>query len=1087
MVLFTDLVGSTERRQRIGEEEADELDRVHLALLADAIEASSGRVVKSIGDGVMATFTGAADVVNAAVAIQQAAERHSRQHPDQPLSIRVGVSCGDVAERDGDVFGTAVVEAARLCNTAQGGQVLVADLVRMLARGRGGHTFESMGALELKGLDEPVPACSVAWERFAVDDGAVLAFPHLLAPPTAVAYTGRLGLLADLHKQWELVRAGEGSRLTLLVGEPGVGKTRTSSELARVAHADGTPVLYGRCDEELALSFQPFVEALDWQTTHGPHLPLGRFGGDLQRLVPEVGARVPDLQPPISSDPQAEEHRLLEAVASWLVTVSRERGLLLVVDDLHWATRPTLQMLVHLVRSATSDPDARLLVIGTYRDTDIDRTHPLSSVLGDLRRFPNMERLDVAPLSEGEVMDLVALAAGHELDEGTRELARRAYAETEGNPFFVGEVLRHFVEVGAVRFEEGRWSVASLDNVDVPEGVRDVVGRRLDRLSDDAGAVLTAAAIIGREFTLEVVAVVAELGVDHVVDVLDEALRARLIEETGGDRFRFSHALTRQTLVEEVSSTRRRRLHRRVVAALERYRPGDLSALSHHAVEAGPVGGDLSDAIRYTLAAGEQALAARAVGDALVYFGRVFELVDETVTPRTADRRRARCGLGEAQRDAGDPAYRETLFSTTREALHAGEVDLAVRAAISNGRIIMSSVGAVDPQRVEQLEVVLDALGDDTGPDGTVLLAQLAAELASDQATIQRRVELAGRALAHLDELADPAREAEVALAVGISLEAPDYRASTADLLRRSIRAADVSADPNLRAHTRRQAAWHIALDGHLEEAGALLRESRTIAEEAGSPSTRWMSALCGAQVHGWKGDFEEVRRVAQYGLSLGEETGAPDVISWFIAVESGIHSAAGTLGDVADAAGMMADQFPQNSPWRAFHAYALCGAGRFDEAREIVQAHGVDSPDLLAAHTFSYAGWGVQALALSSLGMAEAAGDLASSLAPHRAGWASNGVWVYLPLRLPLAACLRTAGRAEAAAAEAAEGWRTLVDSGVRCSLPWGATVAAPILRSSADPAMRELADNVLVHGLREAEAMGFERRIEELARLRT
>jgi class 3 adenylate cyclase len=243
-VVFTDLVGSTEVRVRRGEDAAESVRRAHDALVGKAVAAHGGTVVKGLGDGAMVTFGSAAEAVAAAVAIQQAVELHARDASDAAFSIRVGVSVGDVTIEAGDVFGVPVVEASRLCSAATSGEILVAEVVRALSRGRGGFVFEPMGSLELKGIPEAVPACRVVWESL-LDQGSgvsALPLPPTLVSGAATSYVGRTELLQRLHEQWQSVAAG-GYRTVLLAGEPGVGKTRTAAELARAAHAQGALVL----------------------------------------------------------------------------------------------------------------------------------------------------------------------------------------------------------------------------------------------------------------------------------------------------------------------------------------------------------------------------------------------------------------------------------------------------------------------------------------------------------------------------------------------------------------------------------------------------------------------------------------------------------------------------------------------------------------------------------------------------------------------------------------------------------------------------------------------------------------------------
>jgi class 3 adenylate cyclase len=220
-VLFTDLVGSTELRGRVGEQAAEELRRQHDRLLTGVVEARRGHVVKGLGDGIMATFAGATDAVAAAAAMQQTIERHNRSAAGpEPLSVRIGISAGDVTFEDGDCFGTPVIEAARLCDAASGGQVLAAEMVRWLVRG-GEHRFSPIGPLDLKGLSEAVAACEVLWEPLS---GGTVPLPALLTDVGRI-FVGRHAELERLGQLWKEAAAGE-RRSGLLAGEPAVGKGR---------------------------------------------------------------------------------------------------------------------------------------------------------------------------------------------------------------------------------------------------------------------------------------------------------------------------------------------------------------------------------------------------------------------------------------------------------------------------------------------------------------------------------------------------------------------------------------------------------------------------------------------------------------------------------------------------------------------------------------------------------------------------------------------------------------------------------------------------------------------------------------------
>ncbi|HUI26841.1 MAG TPA: AAA family ATPase, partial [Candidatus Kryptonia bacterium] len=625
--LFTDLVGSTELAAALGHDAYEHLRQEHFAALRAAIAAHHGVEVKTTGDGLMVMFASAADALNGAVAMQQAAELHARRLPSHQLAIRVGASSGEASRVENDWYGTPVVEAARLCATAAPGQIVVSEVVRLMARGRG-YTLTPLGALELKGLEEPVPAYAVAWEPLAAPPTAApIPLPSLLFGGPQFRFAGRGAELETITAIWRDTLAAH-SHTVFLAGEPGIGKTRLAAETARLAHAAGATVLCGRCDEDLGVPFQPFVEALAYFIEHTPveHLgdQLGPYAGELVRLIPELGVKLPNLPAPLRSDPETERYRLFDSIARWLASASAVRPLVLVLDDLHWAAKPTLLLLRHVVRAAAAAP---LLIVGTHRDTDIDSNHPLTALLADLRRVPGVERLSLSGLDETAVEALVESIAGRTTDAVGSSLTRALSEETDGNPFFVGEIVRHWVESGAMRQRVGQLvSAEGVSEVGIPDSIRDVVGRRLDRLPGDASKILTLAAVVGRDFDLGTLTALTDDRDDAVLAAIEAAIAAGLVEEIGVDAYRFAHSLVRTTLYEALSDTRRVRLHHRVAEAIAARRPNDVTALANHYSHAA-TGGDLRKAVDYCAKAGDDALAKLAYDQAVVFYRHALTLL----------------------------------------------------------------------------------------------------------------------------------------------------------------------------------------------------------------------------------------------------------------------------------------------------------------------------------------------------------------------------------------------------------------------------------------------------------------------------
>ena len=727
-VLFTDLASSTVLRSRIGEERAERLRVVHDGVVRRAVEGAGGTVVKSMGDGHMATFSSAADAVAAAVAVQQGIDRHNHRVGSEPLSVRVGVSAGDVAFDGSDCHGLPVIEAQRLEFAARPGQILCAELVVQLARGRGDHVFEPVGPLVLKGLSTPVEAREVVWAPSATATEEAL--PPALRQARSLPFAGREVEHKVLSDAWERCRKG-GFAMVLVAGESGIGKTRLILEVAANASVDGAMVLAGRCDEDIRVPLGPFVEALRWMLQHIPtgelRERLGKHPGELVTLVPEIAELLPGVAPSASADAESERFQLFSAVCSWLGSGGTHAPTVLALDDLHWADKGTVQLLRHLASTAPRG----LLVLGTYRHTDISRADPLGAALADLRRADPVTRVVLGGLSEAGVRELVEAVGGRPLEAPGVAFADVVRAETAGNPLFVSEVLLHLAESGDIVFREGRWtSERDLAAIGIPEGITDVIGRRLSRLPPETEAVLRTAAIIGVEFEVGVLAAVLDVPEVDVLGLLEQALAAALVAEVCIDRFRFAHALVRETLHDDLTVSRRTREHRRVAEAIELRHVDDLervsSELARHWGEA-CAGGDTTPAVEWARRAGEYDLSRRAPDEAARWFARALELLAGS----SADGRRRHLMLRRAyaQMRADDPGAGLTANAAAKMAIEARDIDAAAAALCLSARMGYGAVQLPDEMKIGLLDQVLDLVDQDRPELRGRLLAQLSGEL----------------------------------------------------------------------------------------------------------------------------------------------------------------------------------------------------------------------------------------------------------------------------------------------------------------------------------------------------------------------
>ncbi len=554
-------------------------------------------------------------------------------------------------------------------------------------------------------------------------------------------FTGRRGEVERLDALW--AAAAEGTRQVVLVsGEPGIGKTSLAAETARRVHEQGGAVLYGRCDEEAVVPYQPFVEALrPYVTAASPsslNEQLRGLGHDLARLFPELDGRFPELAPVVAVDAETERYRLFEAVANLLNGIGRGQPALVVLDDLQWASRATLVLLRHVIRST---PNAAMLFLITFRDAGMDRSAALDELFAELEREPQVTRVVLTGLSEPEVADLVGARSGTSASD---DVITELYRVTDGSPFFVAELVRHLLDTGAWTSVLERSTPFDLDRLGLPHGVRALVAHRLRRVDESVRETLAVASVVGPAFDFDLLATASERPAPEVLDALDRASRAGLVRSVDGrpGRYAFAHDLVRQAVYDELGVAARAHAHADVGRALEGRGASsreDVLALARHLSLAAPLG-DPARAIECLARAGQLALTELAFDEAPGHLQRALELLDEHRPHDTERRIDLLIDLGDALLYTDQLAGEQAAFRAIGAARDADAHEAFARAVL----LYCRSAVELGPDESTLLDEARVRLGTEHG----ALRARLMAVEAFKRATYVMTDHEDGQALA---------------------------------------------------------------------------------------------------------------------------------------------------------------------------------------------------------------------------------------------------------------------------------------------------------------------------------------------------
>jgi tetratricopeptide (TPR) repeat protein len=772
-------------------------------------------------------------------------------------------------------------------------------------------------------------------------------------------FVGREPELKQLKSAFDGAISGQGA-LMMVTGEPGIGKTALCEQLSTYVTLRGGRTLVGHCYEagSLSLPYLAFVEALRsyvlTREARDLREELGSGAADVARIISEIRQRLKiKLRP--QKDPEEERYRLLQAVTAFLSNAANVQPMMVVLEDLHDADKGTMEMLTHVSRNLAG---ARLLIVGTYRDVEVDRSHPLSAALAELRRVSTYGRVLLRGLNADEVRRMLESITRESVPWG---LAEAVHRQTEGNPLFVQEVVRYLVEEGLITRKEGGWRPTRDTPLEmsIPEGLRDVIGKRLSLLSPECNQLLSVASVIGREFALETLKAVAGINEDVFVNALKEAVRLSILEERsqrGLVRYRFTHAFFRQTLYEEMIAPQRLKLHQQVARSLEtlygKRLEGHATELAEHFSHSTDPA-DLKKAVEYSKMAAKRATDVYAYGEAVRLLEQVLK-VQEVLDPEDKAKR---CDLllalgdalilaGEQQRiiDTEAPqalSLAEAIADNTRA---SRACILAMRGLVAYGPILLVSPEAAqwaaradryaEPDTIERAwaDNMLSGVkisGGQSSPEGVVL--------------ISRALDLARR-------LGDPDTYWFIAGSWLFSVEAPQHD-------KERLRLAEEMAEQSRHGVNFLILTWVLWFMvntflqfGQRRRAEDIMAEMRIAAERSGQPNLLVFSMLNDAILAIWDGRLEEAVAIRRRILARAEELGIIEfAVGWATwTIPARVH-----LGDASLALESVLQgtrNLPRNVAGETLILYCLAHLGRYAEAAEMLERLVVARPGIGSA-----------------------------------------------------------------------------------------------------------------------------------------
>jgi class 3 adenylate cyclase/DNA-binding NarL/FixJ family response regulator len=601
-ILFTDVEGSTAFRTRAGDAAGNQVVAAHERLVADQVQLHDGRLVKSLGDGCLAVFDSASRALDCAMAVQRATL-------SAPLRVRMGLNTGEVTVTAEDVFGAPVNAAARIAAKAQGGEILISDIVRQLIGSTAGVDLRDRGRVRLRGFPERWRLHEVVWQ----DE------PGVAGPPELTPFVGRAAELARLRRVLDNVANDRGA-IVVIRGEAGIGKTRLATEALDHARGRGWRILAGRASPlGTGLGLEPIVEAFGGVLRDLEQPDRHTLTADLPHLARLFeGLGLPP--PPPVGDPALERTLLFESVARLLERLARQTPAVLLIDDLQWADPASLELVHQLAHGIERHPVGLVL---TYRSGERPETGRLRQLLVALRRSTSLEEIELQRLDRQAVETLAREFLGGRAPASLLDILVRA----GGTPLFIDAFLRALLDRGQLTRVAGAWTLTETA-IEVPAAVRDLILERLDGLDPTARRVVELVALTGGALSHDVLAGTGELEPVALTDAVEHLTAVGVLAEEVDATdlaYRLTHPLYQEVAAGALSETGRRRGHAALATALEQVAPADLESLGRHYLAAGPAL-DRRRALEVLTAAGGRAARRGGYDEAVRFFGAAVAL-----------------------------------------------------------------------------------------------------------------------------------------------------------------------------------------------------------------------------------------------------------------------------------------------------------------------------------------------------------------------------------------------------------------------------------------------------------------------------